>query len=388
MSDPRQVTYIDQALSSADIAGSSAPIREIWGGMRGKILVLHSGWNPKKAIQDIELHSKETLDGVSLHDMKIDKRKAEAVIKKLAKYNNLLIEGDMVATDHVLSVLRFLYDPGDIVVKNSWELGTSLEDVRKHKYFEGGESIKNYNVVLLCGPLGNLATALLLEKAKLLWLFDSQNDNAIRTHPTPGEGKLLSPKKFQHFDILRLDYGVFLRRNNPYNPEKRMYALMGARAYGTQGAAALACDSESAAEVVEASADISIQSYGVDYMAWVKVHRSRKPKFGQFSDPNLRYEICWPLRQEGDWEAHKNPSSIYSTQTKLRTALLENTLFLGARPGKLLLYTFALSMVILLSCVLFWTTYKLPVTVAALLLAIVGAAKMFLSLLLPPTKRK
>lgn len=387
MSNSQQVSYGEQALSPTDIAGSRSPIREIWGGMRGKILVLHSGWNPKKAIQDIDLYSKETLDGVSLHDMKIDKEKAEAVITKLAKYDNLLIEGDMVAADHVLSLLRFLYDPKDIIVKNSWELGLNLEKVREHKYFKHN-GIKKYNVVLLCGPRGNLATALLLEEAKLSWLFDLQNNRAIRTRPTPGEGKLLSPKKFQSSDILRRDYGVFLRSNNPYNPEKRIYMLMGVHANGTQGAAALACNIKSATDVVEASSDISIQSYGVDYMAWVEVWRERRPKVGEFSDPNLKYKICWPPRPEGEWEDYTNPSYIYDTQTQLRTALLENTLFLGARPNKLLLYSFALSIVILLSCALFWTTYKLPITVAALILAVVGAAKMFLSLLMPPAKRK
>lgn len=388
MSDPRQVTYIDQGLSPAGFAGSSTPIREIWGGMRGPILVIHSSWNPERAIERMSLDSTETLQGVSLRGLGVtSKEQAKGIIAKLAKYGNLLIEGDMIATDHVLSVLRFLYDPQTIIVKNSWELGTTLEKVREHQYFKEN-ALKKYNVVLLCGPLGNLATALFLEEAKLSWLFESGNNHAIRTHPTLGVGELFSSKKFKMSDTWRLDYGVFLRRNNPYNPQKRIYAIMGAHAHGTQGAAALACNAESGAEVVAASAHTSIQSYGVDYMAWVEVHRKRKPKVGEFSDPNLRYRLVWPPRTEGNWEDHTNPSSIYNTQTQLRTSLLENTLFLGARPSKLIVYSLALSMVIFLSCTLFWTTHKLPIIVTALILAVVGAVKVFLSLLMPPTKRK
>jgi len=388
MSDPTEVAFPEQGLSPADFAGSSSSIREIWGGMRGPILLIHSAWNPARAIQRIDFDSTDTLHGASLKSLGLNNREqAKGIVAKLANYGNLLIEGDMIATDHVLSVLRFLYDPQTIIVKNSWELGTTLEKVQEHQYFKE-RSLKKYNVVLVCGPLGNLVTALLLKEAKLSWLFDSGNNNSIRTSPITGQGRIFSSAKFNMSDIWRLDHGVFVRRSNPYNPEKRIYAMMGSHAYGTQGAAATACNARSAAEVVAASSDPSVESYGLDYMAVVEVRRRRKPEAGEFSDPRLHYKIVWPPCSEGDWEDHLNPSAIFVTQTLLRTDLLQNTLFLGSRPSTLIVYSLALSITIILSCALSWTTWKLPIIFVALILALGGTVSAFVALLMPPAKQK
>lgn len=387
MGNLNEILHTESDLGSTSLSIFIRPIRDIWDGMKGKISVIHSGWNPEVAASRIatELDTEDTQFGTSLRDKGVNEEQLHAVIVKIAKYNNLLVEGDIIATDHVLSILRFLYDPRYITVKNSWSFGLSRKQVEENNDFIN--MVKSHNLVLVCGPLGNLVTDILLNKAGLSWLFDSNDKHVILTHPDQNRSERLISLKFRGSDKLRTDFGVFLRCQNPFNQSRRMYAIMGAHSYGTQGAAALACNYKSTTELLSTKVDPDIQSSGVDYIAWVKVWRERIPSFVEFSDPKLRYQIICPVPEKKEWEEHINPSAIHEAQDMLRTSLLENTLFLGAQPSKLILYSFGLSAVVLLICTLLLTTYRFPIIIVALAPVVVGTAKMFFSLISPPAKQ-
>lgn len=369
-------------LNHSRYTSSGDSIRTIWGGMKGKISIIHSGWNPEVATRRIlpQLDSEDTQLGRSLRDIGVNEEQLRAVIIKIAKYDNLLIEGDMIATDHVLSVLRLLYEPRYITVKNSWVFGLSPENVISNIDFKN--TVSSHNLVLVCGPLGNLATDVLLREAHLSWLCDSRDRHVLHTHPKPDRDRCLTPTTFLKTHRIQCDYGVFIRCKNPRNEDRRMYFLMGSHSYGTQGAAALACNAVSAPELISVDVDPDIKSANVEYIAWVKVWREKETDVGEFTDPKLRYKIIYP--DSSTWGEHTNPSAIRETQSILRTGLLENTLYLGAQPSKLLLYSLALTIVVFLICALLWKNYRLPITVAALVLAMVAAAKMFFFLIMPP----
>lgn len=296
----------------------SESLREIWGGMEGKIFVLHSAWDPKRVIDRIihELKTRNSRLAEVLQKGKAGEELVGAIKNGITRYDNFLIEGDMIALDHLLSTLRFLYNPNDILRVNSWTLGSNIDEVQKNKRFVN--EIVNGNVVLLCGPLGNLATHLFLGKARLPWLFDSQDKHVIHTHPNPNRTKPLKVEvlegKHGCFNKLHNDYGFFLRCKNPYNQQKRMYAVMGTYSYGTQGAAAFACNNDSLAELCKAPIDSEIKELGVDYIAWIEVLCEGKETLESFSDPKLAYKIYWPESPSGDWKCHLNPACNYKTQ--------------------------------------------------------------------------
>lgn len=309
--------------------------------MTGRIIVLHSAWNVERALHRLteNIDKEDTRSGQSLSDIGATKEHVKEIVARLTRYGTLLVEGDMIATDHILSILRYLYDPKNIIVKNSWELGLDLPEVLKHSFFE--KFVKSSNIVLLCGPLGNLITCLCLQKSNLSWLFDPKDDHSILTHPDPQKAKAF-PVMYDRQNKLhyKRDRGVFLRCRHPFNSGKRMYAAMGTHAYGTQGAAALACSIMSAAEVISAQVDPEIKSLHIDYIAWVDVWK-KAPKeakeestLERFSDPDLRYKIIHPLPPKGDWQTHRNLSLIIGTQSAVRSALFVAKGFVESLVGR------------------------------------------------------
>ena len=106
-----------------------------------------------------------------------------------------------------------------------------------------------------------------------------------------------------------------------------MYAIMGTHAYGTQGAAALACSINSATEVISAPVDPEITSLHVDYIAWIDVWK-KTPKGAEeestlekFTDPDLRYKIIHPPSLKGEWQTHRNISLIKDAQSTVWATL-------------------------------------------------------------------
>lgn len=357
---------------------SCYPIYQIWGGMTGKIWVLHTTWNKNRVRKEI-IDTKSSV-GQRLKELDIEVKQANDVIDTIARYGNFTTEGDLIALDHIMSLLRFLYSPDDINIRNSWCFGQGPEDVLEHEDFK---NIMKDNIILLCGPIGNLATGIFLEQMGLSWIFDG---HSIRVHP---EKEPFEPEGNISKEDFKVDYGVFLRSQNPFNPEKKIYGIMGAYAFGTQGAAAFGCSEESCAELIRGSQSIDVTHLAnVDYIGWVKVWKY--PVMKDFGDRHIKYQLIYPEPPTGiaNWEIHKNPSLIYQTQTTLKTALLENTLFLGARPSKLLLYSFTLVVVVFLTCMLVWTKINNAIVIGIVLLAAIFTAKLFISLLLPPMRRK
>lgn len=352
--------------------------------MEGRILVVHSAWNPQRAIGRIvqDLDQDDTVLGGSLREQGVEEKQVHAVMAAMAKYSNLLVEGDMIALDHTLSVLRFLYDPQQIVIRNSWGYGQSDEQVVKNRHFE--HEVSRSNVILLGGPRGNLVSRQLLSGAGLGWVFDRSHEYGLCVCPCGGESERLFPGRFSSTDKLRHDYGVFLKFRNPYNTDKMVLAMMGTHAYGTQGAGALACASDSALELIAAPVDPAVRSMGVAYAGWLEVKTERNTDLGSFTDPQLVYSLVYPPCPKGNWRTHKNPSAIHSTQARLRTSLLEGTVFLGTRPSLLLLYTVLLTVAVIVVSTLVFYGWLGIVSSSAIVLLSAACVKLFTLLLKPP----
>ncbi len=97
--------------------------------------------------------------------------------------------------------------------------------------------------------------------------------------------------------------------------------MMGAYAWGTQAAAALACAGRSASEVLLTKGRSELRDMPVDYCAWVKIWHGEEGKKGvltTFEDPESRYRIEWPEALAGhEWQPHQNPVSIDETLAAL-----------------------------------------------------------------------
>jgi hypothetical protein len=232
-------------------------------------------------------------------------------------------------------------------------------------------------------------TSILLEKAGLSWLFDPNENHSLRTSPNLNDGPVFEARFNSHDKILK-DYGIFIRGRNPYNPSKRMYAIMGIHAYGTQGAAAFATNLKSAS-VISSLTDISHLNKlpeGLDNMVLVEVEREQASELGEFTDPALKYKIVHPIVDNYTAETYENPSQIFETQSILRMDLLENTMFLGARPSILLFFSFMLSVAVFLFSVFLLTDYHKVIIAVALFFVGFFAVKAFLSILMPPIQKK
>ena len=304
----------------------NASVANLWEGMEGDIIVVHSAWNVNRASHNIDIEQYDPLLGHSLKDKDVTEEQVEEIITRLTRYGSLLVEGDTIAVDHILSILRHFYDPEVITLKNSWELGANCDEIKRNSYFK---KIQNSNVILTCGPLGNLITSIFMQKANISWLLASDESYKMYTHPDPEKTEVFS---LEYDDLNRLQYdtGVFLRSRNPYNPYKQMYLAMGIHAHGTQGAAALACNNDSAQELINLPLDPEFEKRGIDYIAWVKVwnevtSRRRKNEKGfleSFTDPGLRYQIIHPSVNTMKLAVHRNPSLIKSTLSSLRSEIL------------------------------------------------------------------
>lgn len=319
-------SLVDSISTRADshvVANQS--IVDLWGGMQGDIIIIHSAWNATRALQNIDIEKHDTILGHSLKDLGITSDHVSKIVGNMTRYGNLLIEGDMIAVDHILSLLRLLYDPNMITVKNSWELGGDENEIKMHPLFE---RIQNSNLVLICGPLANLVTSICLQEANLCWLVDSSDTIKMVTHPVRKKAKVLTPRYNTHKG-LQCDIGTFLRCKNPFNSQKRMYVAMGTHAYGTQGAAALACNNKSAHELLSVPVDPYLENYNIDCIAWINVWKAvtiqkrenNKNTLGHFTDPSLRYQIHYPLVDDVKFHVHRNPSLIRSTQSTLRSGI-------------------------------------------------------------------
>ena len=363
-------------------ATESHPIYEIWGGMIGKIWVLHSPWNKERVREELVRGAlgRQNSTGGGDAEMKLSDEQVCAVIDAVAKYGSFITEGDLIALDHVLSILRCLYPPEDIGIMNSWHFGQSEDDVRKHSLFK---KIMQDNVVLVCGPVANLPTRIFLEGADLGWLFKG---HTIRVRPddaTPltAEGEVGSGKP-------SVDYGIFLRCQNPFNRDKRVYAAAGAYAFGTQGAAAFGCSEPSAAELILATRRRRSELSGnVDYIGWVKVWK--RPFMMDFSDRHIKYQLLYPKpsRDVEAWAIHDNPSSIVDTFARLKAAVQEGIVFLGCRTSVLLVYTFMVVVVTLATYMLLWGSVAKSILSMVLVVASAILVRLLISLLMPPVKR-
>lgn len=351
----------------------SYPPYEIWKGMTGKIWVLHSAWNKRRVCKEI-VDAKSTV-GKRIRESNINEEMACKVIDIIAKYGNFTTEGDLIALDHIMSVLRCLYPPEDIDIMNSWCFGQEMKDVLEHDDFN---NIKKDNIVLICGPVGNLATGIFLEQAGMGWLFEG---HSIRVHP---EKKPLEPEGDVSKEDFKVDYGVFLRAQNPFNHEKRIYAVMGAYAFGTQGAAAFGCSEESDAELVRASRSADVKSLeNVDYIGWIKVWKY--PVMKDFGDRQIKFQLVYPEPPKGiaEWKVHENPSSIVETFRKMKAAAREGTVFLGSCPSTLLGYTLFLSAFVVLLYALLIRAAHTALLGALILIVGLGTTRMLVAIVMP-----
>lgn len=358
------------------------------GDMEGDIIVVHSSCNPRRVIdQTIEnIKNEDSALGASLSEQGLNENNVKILSRRIFKYSNLLVEGDMIATDHIISTLRLLYDPCNIKLKNSWEIGSSEEEILSNKQFM--LTIRHSNIVLICGPLGNLLTSIFLKKTNLSWLFDDERKNILRVQPDNNKNILES--KLSSNSTLHHDYGVFLKTRNPYDHSKNLYAIMGIHAYGTQGAAALSTNIESAKELISTGRPQYLEGLNadLDYITWIEVWRKRDKELNKFTDPALTYRIAYPTLPGFDPKEYHNPSQIFETQSTLRANLLKNTIFLGTSFGKALCYSLAVFLFVSLLFLLLLTNINKVLILSALIFSGTIMYKAFFSILMPPVKRE
>jgi len=320
-------------------------IINIWGGMKGRIIILHPTWDSVRGqkIFKEELKTKVQEGLITLSEKEVEKfvETSPFIIERMVENDNLLYEGDIIAVDHVVSQLRYLYDPNDIRIKASSTFGSNTEELRVNSELKG--LLKQRHLVFIGAPPSNLVCRIALKEAGLEWLYDEEK-NEIRTDPDSDNGLRYEKKHSNEGDTI-IDHGVFVKCDNPYNRSKKMYALMGIHSYGTQGAAALACNNESADELISIRESCEGLNARVNIynLAWMKLSRKAKKDVKQVSPPNVKYFIVHPKKEDGsEWRPHKNPSSIRESQYALRYQVFRPTYFLGARPTKLLLHAFFL----------------------------------------------
>ena len=107
------------------------------------------------------------------------------------------------------------------------------------------DAIKEYreNILLLGGPNHNTVTSYFFGlkegHTNLPFYYASyQGEDATLFYKDGDTIKTFVPKKHSSGDYYAEDYGLILNVKNPFNPEKRIIALIGCRSIGVLGAAA------------------------------------------------------------------------------------------------------------------------------------------------------
>lgn len=362
------------------------PMPRLWGGMEGETWILHAAWDRNRALREVfrqmsdpdnPLEKDLLRHGVS--DKKEQKQLVTTLASVLTRYGTHLVEGDVIAMDHIKSVLRSIYASKLIQTLNVCELGESADVLEKDDSFI--RIVKNSNVVLVCGPVGNPATDAFLNKAGLSWLFPKGYNQAHCLRTYPHDKKMLKPVGMPPGNLVK-DCGVFLRCPNPYNPERRMYAAMGAYGFGTQGAAALACAEDATSELVSASVDNELRERKVDYCAWINVWKGEiedtspdsENKLTAFLDPEVRFRIAHPPHEgAGQWLVHKNQEDIDTTRDRLKAAFGEKTILARHSPVDALVYTVSLVVLVLVVLAIIECVKRPSSSLSSLVLLIPGA---------------
>ncbi len=378
-----------KSTSKSSHQSSLTSVEQLWGGMQGKIYVVHSAWNKNRVLNEMvkNLGKDDTVIGKQLSELNIeDKEQIDKVIDTVTKYGSLVVEGDLFAMNHVLSILNCLYPPESIRLINAWDLGQDPEELKQQQSFK---NIVSNNVILLCGPSGNLVTEVFLNKSGLTWLFPEEPEKKYSLRIKPDDEELLGPDG-EPPHTLRSDYGVFLRRANPFNSEKRVYALMGAYAFGTQGAAVLACSEKSAEQILQTDVDPALHSQGLHYIAWVKIWKKENETLTCFSDPEVMYRLQHPKPKgkASEWKPFRNPTSLHETVSILKAVLQERTVFLGSRPTSLLIYSLWLACSVLTVLMLVARLAKPTYIAPLLILTLIGTVRSLFKTLHVPKKHQ
>ena len=359
-------------------------IPDIWGGMTGRIWIIHSAWNRQRIHDELleDLACPHSDAGHELRRLKISQEQVLAVLDHINRYGNHLVEGDVTAKTHILGTIRCLYEPTQIQEINSWCLGETKTEVETTRRFE---RIKEDNIILVGGPTGNAVTDLFLCAAGLRWLFPEEKglSHAIRRYP--GDKDPITPVGTPP-DGLESDCGIFFRGTNPFNPRRRLYAVMGAYAWGTQASAALACAGPSASEVLLTRDCPEIQELPVELCAWVRIrHGYCRGEPTSMEDPRCCFQIESPKPPKGrEWRPHSNPSSINRTLVALKDLMaLERTEELYLIPARIqTILGFGLSTAVLAALTLAVWLQQIPQVwgIAGIPLALAGCLLSFFRL--------
>jgi len=374
-----------KSTSKSSHQSSLTSVEQLWGGMQGNIYVIYPAWNNNRVLNEIvqNLGKDDTVIGKQLSELNIkDKEQINKAIDTVTRYGSLVVEGDLYAMNHVLSILNCLYPPESIRLINAWDLGQNSGQFIQEQDFK---RIAQNNVILLGGPSGNLVTEVFLKESRLTWLFPEEPEKRYSLRIKPDDKELLGPDG-EPPRTLRSDYGVFLSRTNPFNPEKRMYALMGAYAFGTQGAAVLACSEKSAEQILQTDVDPALHSQSLHYIAWVKIWKNQNETLTRFSDPEVIYQLQHPKPKgkASGWKRFRNPTSLHETLSTQKAVLQEGTVFLGSRPTPLLIYSLWLACSVLTALMLVARLARPMYIVPLLILSLIGTVRSLFKTLLVP----
>lgn len=199
------------------------PLRIIWGGLEGKILVVTPSINETKLEKFLERYS-------DLHERSI----VVNAIKELSFNDPLTFGGDMYARDAITSMLHLLYNEPD-KIQTYYDLNLS----------NNFQELKDANVVLIGGPRANRATKFFLDKLQLSWPFEYNYKSSIDDHDKIYECKMREDGRIYK------DYGLaVVKAKNPLNDGRFVYVAAGCRSFGTRAAGSILTMAGGAEEVI------------------------------------------------------------------------------------------------------------------------------------------
>jgi hypothetical protein len=281
---------------------SQMSLKSLWDNIDGEIHIIYPALNRIRWSKELNMLFKDHLaDSPLISPALRSKEGSEELAKWISRFGPHITSGDIYACMHIIMLLSIFYGADIISLKEAFSLIKQSDDVLN-------KTLKN-NLVLIGGPSGNPITNKILNDCGLQTIFPNAPENDF---------KVVMPDKISFFpspnpnnpEINRgiEDIGVFLKRKNPYNPDKVIFAAMGSNSWGTQGAASLACSSEGANIIEKVIKSNYKNSDNLDILTCIKVFKDETVNKEDIDDNReIKFQLCWPNIED---KLLTNPHSV------------------------------------------------------------------------------
>jgi hypothetical protein len=205
-----------------DISG----IQKIWGGLEGQIRVIYP------AIDEVLLDNLMRCIAEEEHLSEAEEQAIRKSINLLMRNESYYLAGDIHAKDAILRVLYTLYSFD--VVEQSPDLHFTAD-------------IKDANLILIGGPVGNRMTQEVWERLKSDGNINSEfGENGLISYKS---AEVEYKKGYEKGNPL-FDHGFAIKKPSPFRDDRAIFIVAGWGAFGTQAAAAATVTGELANEIV------------------------------------------------------------------------------------------------------------------------------------------